>query len=105
MHRQGILFSHTTTGEVPLLNFDGETFSRELDGVRLTGQSKKVFDFMADSKWHTLADISEGTSSPESSVSARLRDYRKVRFGRHTIQKRRRSEGSGTWEYKLNINQ
>lgn len=104
MHKQGILFSHTTTGEVPVLNFDGDTFSPELDGVRLSGQSKKVFDFMADSKWHTLAEISKGTSYPESSISARLRDYRKVRFGSHIIEKRRRYGISGTWEYQLIIN-
>ena len=54
---------------------------------------------MLDHEWHTLYGLSLTTLAPEASVSARLRDLRKQKYGAHTIE--RRHIGSGLWEYRL----
>lgn len=77
----------------------GETFSPERDGDRLNRQARIVFDLMRDGEWRTLAAIATIVDEPEASVSARLRDLRKPRFGEHVVE--RRYVGNGLWEYKL----
>ena len=78
---------------------DGITFDSDFDLDRLNAQAKRVYVVMSDNQWHTLAEIAAATNDPESSVSARLRDLRKPRFGGFTVNRRRRSVG--TWEYSL----
>lgn len=86
----------------PELNFDGATFVQEQDGARLTKQLKRVFDLVKDGKWRTLGEIAEATGDHEQSISARLRDFRKVKFGSYNIERRRRGEASaGLFEYRL----
>lgn len=58
---------------------------------------------MSDGGWHTLAEIAMASEAPEASVSARLRDFRKPRYGMHTVQKRRVIDGGGLWEYRILI--
>jgi hypothetical protein len=77
----------------------GETFDRERDGKRLNAQCKRVFDAMQWGEWRTLSQISHVTHDPEASVSARLRDLR--RLG-HTVE--RRYVERGLHEYRLIIN-
>jgi hypothetical protein len=79
--------------------FDGETFDPALDGKRLTSQLERVRELMKDGKWHSLAYISMDIGGSEASVSARLRDLRKVRFGGHTVERMRVKEG--LWVYRL----
>ena len=79
--------------------FDGETYEPALDGARLSREYDRVFRLMRDGEWRTLADISEATGDPQASVSARLRDMRKPRFGSHTVERRRC--GEGLFEYRL----
>jgi hypothetical protein len=93
------MFDVPSTIEMP--HFDGETYSPEDDHARLGAQSQAVFTLMEDGRWRTLADISLATGFPEASISARLRDFRKEKFGSHTVQRQRTSEGAGTWEYRL----
>lgn len=81
------------------LHFDGDTYKHERDGERLSGQYHRVFAFMRDGKWHTMAQISLGTGDMSASISARLRDMRKERFGGHTVE--RRYIADGEWEYRL----
>ena len=81
---------------------DGETFDPGTDTIRLNDQMRRVADVMGDSKWRSLAEIAEVTGDPEASVSARLRDFRKPRFGGFAVLRRRR-EGAGLWEYRLTI--
>ena len=82
--------------------FDGSTFNKKLDGKRLTGQWLLVFDVMKDGSWRTLREISEQTGFPEASISARLRDFRKKKFGGHTVERKRRGHWcDGVWEYQL----
>lgn len=67
--------------------FDGSTYVHERDRGRLAHQMMAVFDVMKDGVPRTLADLSERTGAPEASVSARLRDLRKARFGGHTVNR------------------
>jgi hypothetical protein len=88
------------------LDHDGEAFDRALDGKRLNAQTQKVFDLMKDGQWRTLAAISEATGAPEASVSARLRDLKKRKFGGFRVERRRVGEGrSGLWEYRVLISE
>jgi hypothetical protein len=79
--------------------FQGKTYSPSKDKVRLCGQLRRVREAMADHTWRTLSEISEITGDPEASVSARLRDLKKARFGFYVVKSRRRS--AGQWEYKI----
>lgn len=72
---------------------DGDTFQMCIDYVRLNNQAQTVFDLMVDGKWRTLSDIAELTGCPEASVSARLRDFRKPKFGSHTVNRRHIERG------------
>jgi hypothetical protein len=82
--------------------FDGRTFIHELDGGRLGKQLQVVRALMLDGQWRTLGEISEATGYGEASVSARLRDCRKERFGGHQVQRRRRGDGRrGLFEYRI----
>lgn len=85
------------------LRFDGDTADQDKDAKRLTGQWAKVFGLMKDGQHRTLAEIEKLTGYPQASISARLRDFRKERFGQHTVNRRRRGKG-GTWEYQLELN-
>ena len=78
---------------------DGSTFIPKTDEKRLNRQAQAVWSFMSDERWHTLSEISCATGAPEASASARLRDYKKQKFGGHQVLRRRRSEG--TYEYRV----
>lgn len=74
-------------------SFGGATFDPALDGERLGAQLLRVRDLMADGLWRTLGEISAELGAPQASVSARLRDLRKPRFGGFRVQRRRVGEG------------
>ena len=80
--------------------FDGATYERAKDQRRLTTQLRRVLRFMRDGRYHTLRRISEALDYPEASVSARLRDLRKVKFGSWIVE-RKRNEGRATFLYRL----
>ena len=86
------------TAQLPM-DFDGATYTPARDQMRLTAQALRVWTLMLDGRWRTLHDIAELTNDPEASVSARLRDFRKARFGSHTIE--RRYVRRGLYEYRL----
>ena len=87
------------------LCFDGDTFDSGFDGVRLTGQILRIYNFMKNGNWNTLGDIETETGDPQASISAQLRHLRKVRFGKNTVEKRRKgSKKSGLYEYRLKVN-
>lgn len=79
---------------------DGATFDPDIDTERLNKQMRRVWDAMRDGRWRTLAEIAECTGDPEASISARLRDFRKPRFGQMAVNRRRRSD-AGLYEYQL----
>ena len=84
----------------PAVRFSGQTYDPILDCARLTSQSAVVFRLMSDGTYRSLAAIAHATGFPEASISARLRDFRTVRFGSHTVERRRGGWG-GSWEYRL----
>jgi hypothetical protein len=80
----------------------GVTFEPKLDLPRLNSQMKRVYTVMLASEWMTLREISDETGDPEASISARLRDFRKERFGSWTVDRRRRGDpAAGVHEYRL----
>jgi hypothetical protein len=81
------------------VSFDGRTFDPALDEERLKNLLGRVWNFMQGGGWHTLAEIQSKCGGTEASVSARLRDLRKERFGSYTIKRRRVS--GGLWEYRM----
>lgn len=82
--------------------FDGSTYDPTHDRDRLRKQLERVFLLMRDGEWRTLLEISAETGDPLQSVSARLRDFRKKKFGKHTVLRRRRGpDKNGLFEYRL----
>lgn len=88
---------------------DGKTFDPALDTVRLNKQMLRVYHAMRDGHWRSLDMIEEIVNrfveggrnyAPQASISARLRDFRKPRFGGHEIE-RRRTSIAGLYEYRL----
>ena len=85
-----------------ILRFDGATYDAKLDQERLGRQLKKVFELMADHEWRTLSEMEAHLWEPQASISARIRDLRKKRFGGYLIQRRRRGEAErGIFEYRM----
>src|SRR4029078_742581 len=84
------------------LDFDGETFDPELDGDRLGAQLLRVKTLMLDGQWRTLGEIENVLGDPQASVSARLRDLRKPKFGSYNVVRRRRGLPThGLFEYRI----
>jgi hypothetical protein len=82
-------------------HFDGQTYAPEKDRARLGQQLGAVRVLMVDKRWRTLAEIATAVGAPEASVSARLRDMRKAKFGGHSVSARRRQGVDSLWEYRL----
>lgn len=83
------------------LDFSGETYEPKRDQARLTAQVRAVLTLMLDGRWRTLAQISEAVGAPEASVSARLRDLRKRRFGGYYVQ--RMFLRRGLFQYRIQV--
>lgn len=69
------------------------------DERRLGRQHIKVFDLMRAGSWWTLRELGRVLGEPETSISARIRDFRKEKFGSHTVERERVS--GGLWRYRL----
>lgn len=79
--------------------FDGNTYDRKQDSKRLSSLLKRVRLIMLQGNWRTLKELKDETGGTESSVSARIRDLRKEKFGGHEIE-RKRIVG-GLYAYRL----
>lgn len=77
----------------------GKTFSRARDGERLSRQARAVWNAMRDKRWRTLPELASVLGEPQQSISARLRDLRKPRFGGLDVQ--RQYAGNGVWAYRV----
>lgn len=73
--------------------FDGATYEPDLDRDRLGRQLSRVLGLMGDGRWRSLADITRATGAPPASVSARLRDLRKPKFGSYQVERQRLKGG------------
>ena len=95
--------------DLPLFAFGGRTYVADLDAKRLGAQLTRVIAAMSDGRWRTLTEIqahiqaTTGKRDPEASLSARLRDIRKL-WGEEAMESRRRVEDGvdGLWEYRSN---
>lgn len=84
------------------MRFSGGTYEPEHDHDRLKKQFLRVRSVMKDAEWRTLFEVESIIGDPVQSISARLRDFRKERFGGHTVNRRRRGpEKRGLFEYQL----
>lgn len=82
-----------------LPDFDGATYRHALDHERLGAQLLRVAQLMGDGGWRTLREIARTTDDPEASVSARLRDLRKRKFGGYTVERERLT--GGLYRYRV----
>ena len=76
--------------------YEGPVSARDCE--RLEGQTRRIYELMRDASYQTLAEIEGATGDPAPSISSQLRHFRKLRFGGHTVNKRRRGN---QWEYQL----
>jgi len=83
---QHTLFTGTET-------FDGATVDPAIDWERLNTLQGRVYRFMQDGQWRTLRSIADRCGGSEASVSARLRDLRKEKWGKHTVDRKRFAGG------------
>ena len=80
--------------------FDGATFDPERDGQRLTTLLDDVRNLMSDGLWRSLGHIRDTLQrGSEASISARLRDLRKERFGGFNVD--HKNLGGGLWIYRV----
>lgn len=79
--------------------FDGKTYKPERDRDRLAAQLGAVKSLMADGKWRSLDEIAGIVNAPPASVSARLRDLRKAKFGGLAVK--RQYLRDGVWQYRI----
>jgi hypothetical protein len=91
-----------TPPQQPMFDFDGATYERQLDQIPLNAQLAKVWSAVKSGQWFTLSGLSQVTGCPEASVSARLRDLRKPRFGGFTVE-RERVKGGRLFLYRVVI--
>jgi hypothetical protein len=83
--------------------FGGNTFDPALDEDRLRAQLAAVRKAVSNGNWWTLARLAQVVDAPEASVSARLRDLRKPKFGGFTVERRRVPGGNGLHIYRVPI--
>jgi len=83
-----------------LYDFDGSTYDKNKDQVRLSRQIDKVRYFLEISDYVTLEEISVATGIKNmSSISARIGDLRKDRHGNRVVERKYISDG--LYSYKL----
>jgi len=61
-----------------------------------------IWRMMSTGEWYTLSEIHEYTRAPEASISARLRDFRKPKYGNFSVDKQY-DEQRGCWQYRLRV--
>jgi len=92
---QPSLFSQT---RVP--RFDGVTYEPTRDGARLASQLERVRDLMLDGEWRTIPQIAAAVGGSDQSISARLRDLRKRRFGSYQVDRAHVKDGLFTYRVR-----
>ena len=91
----------------PSKAFDGATYDPKRDWRRLDLQVSAVYRAMRLGVWLTLGQVGDWIFEevqidvPHQSISARIRDLRKPKWGGHEIQ--RRYLRDGIWQYRMVI--
>jgi len=82
--------------------FDGKTYEPEHDRARLSTQLDRVKDYMKDQEWHDIEEIRNIAGGTSQSISARIRDLRKPKFGGWVIDRRRvGNKKRGLFQYRM----
>lgn len=88
--------------------FDGRTYEPEFDEKRLGEQHRAVWNIVRDAEWRTLDEIisaivaNGGKEYATAAISARVRDFRKPRFGGYMVDIRARGDRrNGLFEYRV----
>ena len=85
--------------------YNGPEYNPQQDQVRLSGQTKRIFNCMKDGVWRTYTEIQNITRDPVTSIASQLRHLRKTQFGKHQVLRRHRGDRkAGLYEYKLIVN-
>lgn len=63
----------------------------------------KIYEIMKDGRWRSLPDLERalGHRYMVTSISARLRDFRKAKHGSYVVESRPRVGQPHTYEYRL----
>jgi hypothetical protein len=83
---QADLFLHGRT-------FDSGVQLTQADNVRLGAQLRRVLDVMSDGQWWSVPELQAaivarfGVSDPEPSISAQIRNAKKVKHGAHDVRR------------------
>ena len=56
--------------------------------VILRGQVRRVFDVMADGRWHSHGEIANITKDPQACVAASIRHLRNKKYGGFVVKKK-----------------
>ena len=83
--------------------FYGAGYIEERDHSRLKTKSQRVFEIMKDGQWWTLSDLEKITGSPQASISAYIRGFRRQANGGHTVE--RKYAQNGLYLYRLILNE
>lgn len=78
--------------------FDGPDVN-PADERRFATALGRIYRALCDGAWYRLDQLAQIGECSEAAASARLRDLRKFRFGRHLIERRR--VAGGLWEYRM----
>lgn len=81
--------------------FKGQTYDPDQDHGRLKAQLHRVKTLMLDGTRRTLRQIADATGDPEASVSARLRDLRRLEHGAYVVQRERVPGARGLFTYQI----
>ena len=87
--------------------FDGDTYDEQRDGTPLASQLDAVRDAMLNGQWWSYKQLREHLQrhhqikATDTSLSARIRDLRKIRFGGYSVQSRRKTHRE--WEYRIDL--
>lgn len=71
------------------------------DQAALGDQLQAIYDVMKDGEWRTVQEIAGLTHFAENSISAQLRNLRKLRHGGYDVPKRLRVGCQRTYEYRV----
>ncbi len=86
------------------MHFDGKTIREDPDApIRLTTMLGRVLVELGDGEWHTIAQLQAVAGGMQTSISARLRDLRKPKFGARRVE--RKLLHNGLYIYRLVVDE
>jgi len=101
--RQMQLFRGNPAAPLPTPPFhaDGDSYVAALDGARLSKLAVAVRQLVTDRAWRTPGEFEHVLGRRWASISARLRDLRKLPHGGHHVEQRRVGGAeSGVFAYR-----